>query len=410
MTWKRLWTLRAQRLLFQTGSPWHWLGFPDGPMARLHRIASQRAFASRFGRRSWLPKLFLVMSWPVRLVFQAWQQYLQFGRMTLERHSIAFWRQWSDLIALGLGYGLPPLAYYRHRLFLRENRERLVDYLYDHEIQSLFPYLNRYCIDPAVDDKREFAERCTSAGLACVPTLAWGDGGQSRWSQEPWPVGDLISKPVSACRGEGVMLWHRSDAGYSRPHDPEPIDREELLRYLDSHCAGRAWLLQPALDNHPLIADLSPAPLLTVRLMTACDTNGHAEIFAAVLKMPVGRQQVNNHGIGSAIDLGSGLLGRAFPYRSLHAGFDDHPTTGARIVGRPLPLWDETKQLTVTAHSLFPGYFSLGWDVALTSVGPILIEVNAGWDVAMPQIALQQPLGETAFSQIVERHLRQHAW
>lgn len=397
----RVWMSRAENLMVRTGCPWYPGRFPDGAMGRLHRVAVRQTFVMRFGRWAWLPKLVLTVSWPVRLAFQTWRQFRLFGKLAAELNDVSWQRQWMDLIVLGCAYGLPPLAYYRYRLFLPENRAQLGDYVYDHEIQSLFPYFNGYRIDPAVDDKRLFAERCTDANLACATTLAWGDGGKVRWVQDVWPPCDLVSKPISGYRGEGVVLWRRSEAGYCPVGSATPLGQMELLQYLSSAPTGQAWLLQPMLLNHPLIADLSPAPLITLRLVTAYDGRGNAGVIAAVLKMPVGHQLINNHGIGSAVDLCSGVLGLAFPYRSLHPGFECHPTTGAQVAGRILPDWDDAKRLALSAHRHFPSMLMLGWDIALTATGPVLLEANVGWDVAMPQIALQMPLGLTAFVDFV---------
>jgi hypothetical protein len=47
----------------------------------------------------------------------------------------------------------------------------------------------------------------------------------------------------------------------------------------------------------------------------------------------------------------------------------------------------------------------LGWDIALTPRGPVLLETNLCWEVAMPQIAMQGPLGETRFPELCARML-----
>lgn len=59
------------------------------------------------------------------------------------------------------------------RLIQPENGKRLAEYLYDHQIHGLFPYLNRNCTDPAVEDKHLFAARRAGAGLPCAAILAF---------------------------------------------------------------------------------------------------------------------------------------------------------------------------------------------------------------------------------------------
>jgi hypothetical protein len=394
-----------ERLLGLQGNPWHFRRFGKGTMAELHHLAGYHALVGRLGRLAWMFKLLLTLTWPARLVFQSLPLLRRFGPVVKERYGPSRQRQVFDIMLLGLGYGLPPLAYYQYRLFLPDKRALISQYLYNHEVGALFPWLNGFYIDPAVDDKRLFGERCKAAGLPAVPLLAWAEGREVQQTQDTWPDGDLISKPAVGFQGKGVVLWQAAGPGLYHRNGEAALNRNELLHWLAQSSEVKAWLLQPALRNHPQIADLSPGPLICVRIMTALDTQGNADLFAAVLKMPVGRQTINNHGIGSAIDLESGTLGIAFPYRPLHPGFEHHPTTGAGIVGREVPDWAAVKQLAVTAHKLFPDMRLLGWDIALTADGPVALETNAGWDVAMPQIALQQPLGETQFAKLCEQML-----
>lgn len=396
---------RWQHLFDWQGNPWYPLGLGSGTMGRLHRLAAQSFMVGRFGRRAWLIKLALSVCWPVRLAFQARPLLIRYGAETSRQHGASLPRQVFDLLALGLGYGLPPLIYYQLRLFLPENRARVGDYLYHSDVVGLFPYLNGFRLDPAVEDKRLFGERCGAARLAGVPLLAWSAGGRVQWGAASWPAGDLISKPAVGCRGEGVVLWRAHGVGRFCSEGQPELDREGLLAWLERQSGDQDWLLQPALTNHPLIADLSPGPLLTVRILTARDRSGYTEAFAAVLNMPVGRQVTNNHGLGAAIDLEQGTLGTACSFRPLQPGFDRHPDTGAPIVGRPLPDWPDIVALALAAHALFPDMRLLGWDVALTPTGPVLLETNASWNVTMPQIASGRPLGETRFPALCERML-----
>lgn len=395
---------RLRNFLGWAGNPWYLGRFGAGTMARMHRLASRHALVGRWGKRAWLVKLLLTLGWPLRLTVQSWRLVRRFGVEVRQSHGFSLRRQALDLAALGLGFGLPPLAYYQFGLFLPENRGRFREYLYSHEVPALFSYLNNFHADPAVDNKRLFGERCAAAGLASVPLLTWWKDGLARGGSAAWPAGDLISKPAVGSRGEGVRLWRAQGAGCYHGAGGT-LDGESLRQQLADSSGGKEWLLQPALANHPQIADLTPGPLVGVRIMTARDPRGACEAFAAILKMPVGRQVLNNHGIGSAIDLENGSLGKAFPYRPLHPGFDRHPNTGARIVGRHLPEWKKLVRLVLAAHALFPGTRLLGWDVALTPEGPVLLETNAGWDVTMPQIALRQPLGATPFAALCRRML-----
>jgi glutathione synthase/RimK-type ligase-like ATP-grasp enzyme len=53
-----------------------------------------------------------------------------------------------------------------------------------------------------------------------------------------------------------------------------------------------------------------------------------------------------------------------------------HPITGTGIVGFQVPLWDESLRLTQEAAKLVPEVAYVGWDVAVTPDGPVLVEGN----------------------------------
>jgi hypothetical protein len=57
-----------------------------------------------------------------------------------------------------------------------------------------------------------------------------------------------------------------------------------------------------------------------------------------------------------------------------------HPVTGAVLPGFQLPLWPEACALARRAALSFRPLLTVGWDIAFTPDGPLLIEGNAWWD------------------------------
>jgi hypothetical protein len=75
------------------------------------------------------------------------------------------------------------------------------------------------------------------------------------------------------------------------------------------------------------------------------------------------------------------------------------------IAGIEIPFWHESVELVVRAHAMaFAKFVFLGWDVALTKEGPLLLETNSGWGAIFHQM-LDGPLGYTPFSRIVAQHV-----
>jgi hypothetical protein len=78
--------------------------------------------------------------------------------------------------------------------------------------------------------------------------------------------------------------------------------------------------------------------------------------------------------------------------------------TGLPIVGILLPFLHASIELVRCAHKVaFVRFAFLGWDIALTHDGPVLLETNSGWGALFHQV-LDGPLGHTAFSRLVGRY------
>jgi hypothetical protein len=56
--------------------------------------------------------------------------------------------------------------------------------------------------------------------------------------------------------------------------------------------------------------------------------------------------------------------------------------------------------LALRAHRVFYDFPSVGWDVAVTPEGPVLIEGNYNWNVVLTQQAGGRAIGETGYFDI----------
>lgn len=246
----------------------------------------------------------------------------------------------------------------------------------------------------ALADKRRFAERCQAAGLPCPETVATVIDGTIELLADPADR-PLIVKPTHGEGGDGLrMLGPISDrAGLAA-----------RLRDVKQDC-----LVQPLISVHPALADIALGALPTVRIVTMLDEAGVPELVSATFRCASDpRARVDNMKAGGLIipvALEDGRLGRAcFGYGG--ADHDVHPASGAQIAGRTLPDWDPAAALVARAHAgAFADYVLIGWDVAFTIDGPILIEGNGKPGVLMPQRAARRGLGEGRYGALLAHHL-----
>ena len=72
---------------------------------------------------------------------------------------------------------------------------------------------------------------------------------------------------------------------------------------------------------------------------------------------------------------------------------------------RMLPDWDAVLRHTKVAHQACPDFVFVGWDVAFTERGPVLIEGNVNWCADDYQRLRGEPLGYTKFADILSARL-----
>jgi hypothetical protein len=140
--------------------------------------------------------------------------------------------------------------------------------------------------------------------------------------------------------------------------------------------------------------------LQTLRVVTYAEPDGGVGVYDALFKIIVGDSLVDNFQDGRSGNLIArtrlvdGVLGPAVgpsPDGVGLASYVDHPHTGVSICGLPLPGFAEALGLVRRAAQFFLPLRTIGWDVALTASGPVLVEGNVWWD---PFNAIVLPLPE----------------
>lgn len=227
------------------------------------------------------------------------------------------------------------------------------------------------------------------------------DGGMSEL-----PRKDLFSKNLEGTWGRWVCRWIYEDGKYwGRGESDKGFSGAELINHLKDVSQDGGVVLQERLTNGPFLQGLAVEGLCTVRIVTCRNGEGEVEGSFATLRMPTGDSDADNFhsgGIAAPVDLETGRLGRAVarypgsvsPETDFHIV---HPDTEQRIEGNSLPHWEEMLELVRGAHRQLKQIESVGWDVAITDDGPVLVEGNKRWGVTTLEIPHGRPLMSTAF-------------
>ena len=76
---------------------------------------------------------------------------------------------------------------------------------------------------------------------------------------------------------------------------------------------------------------------------------------------------------------------------------NEHPDTGQKFNGFPIPMWREAVDLARRAHRAFPSIHFIGWDIAILEDHPILVEGNALFDTDLTVLPHGLSLSDTQF-------------
>jgi hypothetical protein len=329
-----------------------------------------------------------------------------YGFVVAQAYGISLLRQLALLIILRVRYGTSADDFYRYRLYLKTSKEAsgfLV--LSSHIKQREQLYRKLSIAKEPLADKRLFYRRCNSVGLPIPETVAEFEGGDIRWwSERQLPRCDLFVKEGASLCGAGAARWDFAGDNKWKGADGRLLDEVELLRELCDQSHSVMMVLQRRVKNHPDLAAFGPAGLCTVRIVTIREPGDDSpHLLLAAFRMPTGGNVADNFargGLACPVDLTTGTLGLA-TYKALslaHLDVSKHPDTGIIIPGRELPNWKQVRELAICAHHVFAEFPSVGWDIAVTPEGPVLVEGNYNWDIVIAQQAGCRPLGATRFA------------
>ena len=177
-------------------------------------------------------------------------------------------------------------------------------------------------------------------------------------------LGTFIVKPRDASHGDGV----------------EKIDAAKVENWsalLETLRAKGQTLCEEIIRQHPDLDAIWPGSINTVRMVTILK-DGKAHVVAAYLRVGNGPRPVdnfNNGGMVTPVDRETGVIQCAARDK---AGtlYERHPATGTPFRGTQIPMWPQILDMLQKAAQVVPSIRYVGWDVAVTPDGPVLVEGN----------------------------------
>jgi hypothetical protein len=200
----------------------------------------------------------------------------------------------------------------------------------------------------------------------------------------------LFGKPTGLSQSLGSMAIDRFDAGSGTVHlaGGKTMSVAELWDLIETNFAD-GYLFQERLSAHPDVAKVCGDKIATVRLLTV-EQDGEPEILATAWKIPAGGNVADNFwrpgNMLASVDAENGKIVEAIQGLGINRKtVFAHPDSNEAIAGLQLPDWEAAKSLVLSASRLLHDTWMIGWDVAFTPDGPVIVEANETPDLLLMQ-------------------------
>jgi hypothetical protein len=329
-------------------------------------------------------------------------------------------KQLRDQFWLAFRQGIDPSVYYFEQLYEPGALDRIDHYFWRREVKGRLLALLHRLQPPAAErrinlgDKLQFLAWCARTNLPhAAPLMLIEDG------QVIWQTGnlldldqDLFAKPRTGRGANGVRMYRRISAFCYEDETGRRLTLGQIASDLIRRFGTRNLMVLPRLRNHPDLAPMASESLITIRAVTCLDERQQPELVLAYLRVltklepdwPI-KKPISEY--AAAIDLAHGTLSAMTGDKPecLSQWHDRHPVTGVAIAGREMPCWDAVAALAERAHRVTRDRVLVGWDIAITPSGPLLLEGNSYPDVHYPQRIYRRPYGEMRIGELLRHHM-----
>ena len=188
----------------------------------------------------------------------------------------------------------------------------------------------------------------------------------------------FIMKPLTTACGRGIQVVKaksKEDA------------KTQLVRVLKTH--DTAYIVEELICQVQEMAQFHPQSVNTVRIPTF-NIKGEIKIVRPFMRTGCGNSVVDNAGSGGVFAILDSETGTVYAAADeYNNSYTYHPDSKKQIVGFTVPFWNDAIETAKNLSRVIPDVKYVGWDLALTNNGWVLVEGND-----KGQFIFQYPLHE----------------
>ena len=316
------------------------------------------------------------------------KDFLKLIRFVIKEKGISYLSLCADILYSAIRYNISFMDYFSYKLYNISSKER-EEYMgsgamYEYQLK-MNPKKSREVLHNKIEFLKRFAD-CAGRNWATLEMLR----------NDPGKAQQLL------CNSTGKVV-----AKYSKGQSGRQVE------VLDARLLSSALLIQKMemlhydlveeyIEQHHSLMQLSPSAVNTVRIVTQL-YKGEIIVITSRLRISV-NCSVDNASVGNIVVPLDTLTGRVTG-PGIYADITKpdefrHPVTGIDFIGFQVPHWEDCVQLVKKAALRIPENRSIGWDIAVTSNKPVLIEGNHNWHY----LVLQMP-EKKGYRKMLEQYL-----
>lgn len=197
---------------------------------------------------------------------------------------------------------------------------------------------------------------------------------------------------VAFCRRHPSVIVKPGSGMCGKQVEKVTMEEGDLCQQYDALKQSGQTLLEEVIVQHPALSALNPSAINTIRVVTMIGENG-PEIIYTGLRCGRGQSVVDNFNSGGMcvpIDTKTGVIHNVAVDKAGNV-YAEHPDTHVSFDGFAIPDWEACLGLVLKAAPRVPTVRYVGWDIACTPKGPVLVEGNhfPGHDIY--QLKAQNP-------------------
>lgn len=291
-----------------------------------------------------------------------------------------------ELIYLLFYWKCLPYHYFRYGLYRRKfNLKKILDFIPETIIYyKILPKINFNHI--LLDDKNIF-ELIMKGSKIPIPDTIFKIQSKKVTDGNNNPINEtefqtilrgtsslkIFAKPSKfGSGGKGILEFNKSNGKFYTKKN------EELNLNFINEILEKDWIFQEGIQNNDFIKSMHKYSLNTFRVMTLSQPRKDAVVMNIVLKIGNNKSSTDNahtSGIYVGVHLDGKLMDTGYD-ENLNE-FNKHPLTNFEFSGQIIPEIKSVIDLSINCANLFPSIKYIGWDIALTNAGPVVIEGNS---------------------------------